>query len=155
MARLKPGDKAPDFKLSDQNGNRVALKDYAGRKLFVFFYPKANTSGCTLQAQTVRDGLPRLEKSGVSALGISPDQPAQQKKFDDKYALGFPLLSDTDHSIAAAYDVWGEKKMYGKTFEGIIRSAFLVDEKGRILHAWYKISPKDTVPELMRALTLE
>lgn len=155
MARLKPGDKAPDFKLSDQNGNNVALKDYAGRRLFVFFYPKANTSGCTLQARTVRDALPQLAESGVSVLGISPDQPAQQKKFDDKHALGFPLLSDADHGIAAAYDVWGEKKMYGKTFEGIIRSAFLIDEKGKILHAWYKISPKDTVPELMRALALE
>ena len=100
----------------------------------------------------MRDALPKLAESGVSALGISPDQPAQQKKFDDKYALGFPLLCDADHNIAGAYGVWGEKKMYGKTYEGIIRSAFLIDEKGKILNAWYKISPKETVPELMRAL---
>jgi peroxiredoxin Q/BCP len=100
----------------------------------------------------VRDALPDLKKHVVAALGISPDPPAQQKKFDDKYGLGFPLLSDADHRIAEAYGVWGEKKMYGKTFMGVVRSAFLVDNSGKIAAAWHTISPKDTVPELMKVL---
>jgi peroxiredoxin Q/BCP len=100
----------------------------------------------------VRDALPDLESRGVAVLGISPDAPEVQKKFDRKFDLGFHLLSDADHKIATAYGVWGEKKMYGKTFMGIIRSAFLIDEKGKIAAAWYKISPKNTVPELMQAL---
>ena len=100
----------------------------------------------------MRDALPKLQAAGVAAVGISPDPPGQQKRFDEKYGLGFPLLSDTDHTIAEAYGVWGEKKMYGKTFMGIVRSAFLIDDKGRILQAWYNISPKDTIPELFKAL---
>jgi thioredoxin-dependent peroxiredoxin len=100
----------------------------------------------------VRDALPELAAKGVVVVGISPDSPAQQKKFDDKHALGFPLLSDSDHKIAEAYGVWGEKKMYGKTFMGIVRSAFLIDENGALSACWYKISPKDTVPKLMAAL---
>lgn len=100
----------------------------------------------------MRDALPELEKRNVAALGISPDPPGKQKKFDDKYGLGFPLLSDPNHEIAEAYGVWGEKKMYGKTSMGIVRSAFLVDEKGKTAATWYKISPKDTIPKLMEAL---
>ena len=100
----------------------------------------------------MRDALPDLQTRDVAALGISPDTPAQQKKFDDKYGLGFPLLSDADHRIAESYGVWGEKKMYGKAFMGVVRSAFLIDENGRIADAWYKISPKDTIPELMKVL---
>ena len=100
----------------------------------------------------MRDALPDLEALGASAIGISPDAPAKQKKFDDKYELGFPLLSDSDHHIAEAFGVWGEKKMYGKTFMGITRSAFLIDENGQIEGSWYKISPKDTVPELLKVL---
>ncbi len=100
----------------------------------------------------MRDALPELEKRGVAVVGISPDPQKQQKKFDDKHDLGFPLLCDTEHHIAEAYGVWGEKKMYGKTFMGIVRSSFLIDDKGRIAAAWYKISPKDTVPKLMSVL---
>lgn len=100
----------------------------------------------------MRDALPELKSLGVAAVGISPDTPQQQKKFDDKYQLGFPLLSDTEHQIAAAYGVWGEKKMYGKTFMGIVRSSFLVDENGKIAAVWYNISPKNTVPDLFKAL---
>ncbi len=100
----------------------------------------------------MRDALPDLEKKGVAAVGISPDPPQAQKKFDDKFGLGFPLLSDEDHAIAEAYGVWGEKKMYGKTSMGIVRSAFLIGEDGKIDAAWYKISPKDTIPELMNYL---
>lgn len=100
----------------------------------------------------MRDALPELEGFKVAAVGISPDKPAQQKKFDDKHELGFPLLSDPEHRIAEAYSVWGEKKMYGKTYMGIVRSAFLIDKNGKIEAAWYKISPKKTTPELFKAL---
>ena len=100
----------------------------------------------------MRDALKELSGRNIAVVGISPDKPETQKKFDDKHNLGFPLLSDPDHKTAEAYGVWGEKKMYGKTFMGIIRSSFLIDEKGKILNAWYKISPKNTVPELMKVL---
>jgi peroxiredoxin Q/BCP len=100
----------------------------------------------------VRDARDDLSRLNVAAVGISPDKPEQQKKFDDKHGLGFPLLSDADHRVAESYGVWGEKSMYGKKFMGIIRSSFLIDEKGKIVKSWYKISPKKTVPELMDAL---
>jgi len=152
MAQLKPGDVAPQFELDDQNAKKVKLSDFKGRKLLLYFYPKANTPGCTTQACSVRDASGDLSSLGVAALGISPDAPAQQKKFDDKYDLGFPLLSDTDHAVADAYAVWGEKSMYGKKYEGIIRSSFLIDENGKIIQTWYKVSPKDTVPKAREAL---
>ena len=100
----------------------------------------------------MRDARPELDQKGVAVVGVSPDTPRKQKNFDAKYALGFPLLSDPDHRMAEAYGVWGEKKMYGKTYMGIVRSAFLVDQSGRIAAAWYKISPKNTVPELFKVL---
>jgi len=149
---LKAGDTAPDFQLADQSGKTIKLSDFKGKKLLVYFYPKADTPGCTKQACSVRDALPDFVPLGIAAVGISPDKPEQQMKFDKKHALGFPLLSDEDHSVARAYGVWGEKKMYGKTYEGIIRSSFLVDEKGKIIGAWYKVSPADTVPNAKKAL---
>ena len=152
MGQLKAGDVAPDFELEDQNGSKVRLSDFKGRKLLLYFYPKANTPGCTTQACSVRDARGDLDPMGVAAVGISPDTPGQQKKFDEKYGLGFTLLSDTDHRVADAYGVWGEKSMYGKKYEGIIRSSFLIDESGKILQAWYKVSPKDTVPNVREAL---
>jgi peroxiredoxin Q/BCP len=152
MAQLKVGDKAPDFALTDQHGNKVKLKDRRGRKTVVYFYPKANTSGCTTQSCALRDAEPALRKLKADVLGISPDQPAAQLKFDEKYDLGFPLLSDADHAVAEAWGAWGEKSMYGKKFMGIVRSAFVVDEKGKIAAAFYKVSPKDTVPKVTEAL---
>jgi len=116
----------------------------------VYFYPKADTPGCTTQACSLRDVLP--EVGDTSVLGISPDPPARQAKFDQKYGLGFPLLADEDHSVAEAYGVWGEKSNYGRTYMGIIRSAFLIDEKGKLAKVWYKVSPKDTAPNLLAAL---
>ncbi len=147
---LKPGDKAPDFTLLDQDGNKVKLSGFKGRKVLVYFYPKADTPGCTQQACLLRDAMPDIGDTAV--LGISPDPPGRQAKFAAKYSLGFPLLADEDHAVAEAYDVWGEKSMYGKKYMGIVRSAFLIDEKGRIEHAWYKVSPKDTAGNLLKAL---
>ena len=150
---LKPGDTAPDFTLLDQHGQPFALKkSLKDRKAphLVYFYPKADTPGCTTQACGLRDAAGDIGDAVV--LGISPDKPAKLEKFDTKYGLGFTLLSDEDHAVAEAYDVWQEKSMYGKKYMGILRSAFLVDEKGRIAEAWYKVSPKDTTANLLGAL---
>jgi peroxiredoxin Q/BCP len=152
MAKLKRGDKAPSFALVDQEGQKVSLSDFRGRKLLLYFYPKADTPGCTKQACSIRDAREDLASTGALVVGISPDTPERQQKFDTKHALGFPLLSDPDHKAARAYDVWGEKSMYGKKYMGIIRSSFLVDEKGKIVEAWYKVSPKETVPKAQQAL---
>jgi peroxiredoxin Q/BCP len=147
---LKPGDLAPKFTLLDAGGTEVSLGDFRGRKVLVYFYPQADTPGCTKQACGLRDALPDIGDAAV--VGISPDKPAALTKFDTKYGLGFPLLSDPDHAVAEAYEVWGEKKNYGRTYMGIIRSAFLVGEEGRIEQAWYKISPADTPTKLKAAL---
>jgi len=153
MGRLQEGDRAPNFTLTDQNGKTVKLSDFKGRKLLLYFYPKANTSGCTQQARNVRDALSQFSKQKLAVMGVSPDKPEDQKKFDEKNSLGFPLLSDPDHATADAYGAWGEKSMYGKKYEGVLRSAFLIDEKGKIAQTWYKISSKDTVPKALQALT--
>ena len=152
MAHLKEGSKAPAFSLKDQDGNTVKLTDFKGRKLLVYFYPKADTPGCTTQSCSVRDSKADLAKLGVAVVGISPDKPSKQAAFDQKYGLGFPLLADEDHSVAEKYDVWGEKVNYGRTYMGIIRSSFLIDENGKVERAWYKVSPKDTVPNARAAL---
>jgi peroxiredoxin Q/BCP len=147
---LTTGKTAPDFTLLNQREEQVHLKDLRGRNVLVYFYPKADTPGCTTQACGLRDVAGQIGDTVV--LGLSPDKPAKLAKFDDKYGLGFALLSDPDHATADAYGAWGEKSMYGKKYMGIVRSAFLVDEKGRISHAWPKISPKDTPTNLLKAL---
>jgi len=152
MAQLNIGDPAPDFALADQEGNTVKLSDFQGKKVLLYFYPKADTPGCTKQACQIRDARSELADLGVDAVGISPDKPGAQKKFDGKYGLGFPLLSDPDHAAAQAYGAWGEKSMYGKKSMGIIRSSFLIDEQGKIMGTWYKVKPEDTVPLAEQAL---
>jgi peroxiredoxin Q/BCP len=152
MATLHAGDKAPNFKLSDQDEKNVNLADFKGRKLLLYFYPKADTPGCTKQACSVRDAKAELADLGVDVIGISPDAPGKQKKFADKHDLGFTLLSDQDNKVAKAYGAWGEKSMYGKKYEGIIRSALLLNEEGKVVQTWYKVSPKDTVPKALKAL---
>jgi len=152
MAALKTGDKAPAFSLLDQQGKKVSLSDFKGGKLLLYFYPKADTPGCTKQACSIRDASKELEKLVAAAVGISPDEPARQKKFDDKYSLGFPLLSDPDNKVAKAYGAWGEKSMYGKTYEGIIRSSFVIDGQGKILQVSYNVKPLDTVPNATEVL---
>ena len=153
MTKLKQGDPAPDFSLKDQDGKTVNLSDFKGKMVLIYFYPKAMTPGCTLQACSVRDSLGDLSDLGMAAVGISPDPVEKQKKFDEKHDLGFPLLSDPDHQVAQAYGVWGEKKMFGKTRKGIIRSSFLVNENGKILNAWYRVKPLKTVPEAEGAVS--
>jgi peroxiredoxin Q/BCP len=150
---LKPGDKAPDFTLLDQHGEEFSLKQSLKEKKvwhLIYFYPKADTPGCTQQSCGLRDIAGDIGDTAI--IGISPDKPAAQAKFDTKYSLGFPLLSDQDHAVAEAYGAWGEKSMYGKKYMGIIRSAFLIDEKGKIAQAWPKVSPKDTPLNLVKAL---
>ncbi|MDQ3947473.1 MAG: thioredoxin-dependent thiol peroxidase [Actinomycetota bacterium] len=150
---LKVGDPAPEFALPDQHGETVRLADLRGRRVVLYFYPKADTPGCTTQACSVRDARPDLDTAGAVVIGISPDEPATQARFDTKHGLAFPLLSDADHAVAEAYGVWGEKSMYGKKFMGIIRSVFVIDEAGRIVETLYKVSPKDTVPKALLALS--
>ena len=147
---LSPGDQAPDFTLLDQNEAPVQLSSFRSRKVLVYFYPKADTPGCTKQACGLNEVLGDIGDTAV--LGISPDKPSKQLRFAEKYGLGFPLLADEDHAVAEAYGAWGEKSMYGKKYMGIIRSAFLVDEKGKIEEAWPKVSPKDTPANLLKAL---
>ena len=155
MARLTAGDNAPKFELSDQDNQMVKLEDFRGKKLLVYFYPRADTSGCTKQACSVRDAREELAALGVDVVGISPDKPSKQKNFDAKHGLGFSLLSDQDNLIAKAYGAWGEKSMYGKKYEGIIRSSMLIDEQGKVIETWYKVSPKDTVPKAIETLEEE
>lgn len=147
---LTAGAPAPSFTLIDQHGAEVSLASYRGRDVLIYFYPKADTPGCTTQACGLRDVLGDIGDAAV--IGISPDKPAALAKFDTKYGLGFTLLSDLDHSVADAYGVWREKKNYGKVYMGIERSAFLVGADGDLRHVWYKISAKDTPTRLLEAL---
>ena len=151
---LAAGDTAPAFSLPDQHGTTVRLADYRGRKLLVYFYPKADTPGCTVQSCRVRDARPDFSALGVDVVGISADTPEDQGKFDAKYSLGFPLLADTDHAVCEAWGAWGDKSMYGKTYQGIIRSSFLVGGDGRIIAAWYKVKPEETVAKALEALAV-
>ncbi len=150
MAKLSSGTAAPAFTLLDQSGKKVSLAGFSGRKVLVFFYPKADTPVCTTQACGLRDVADDIGDTAV--IGISPDLPKKLERFDSKHDLGFTLLSDPEHEVAGEYGVWGEKKLYGKVYMGVIRSSFLIDEDGSIDTAWYKISPKDTPTKLLAAL---
>ncbi len=144
------GSAAPNIKLLNQDGDTVALSSFKGRKVLIYFYPKADTPGCTTQSCALRDIAEEIGDTVI--IGISPDAPVKLKKFDDKYSLGFTLLSDEDHAVAEQFGVWVEKSMYGRKYMGVQRSSFLIDEKGRIKRAWPKISPKDTPTQLLKAL---
>lgn len=147
---LKVGDKAPAIELLDQNGKTVSLAKLGKKKVLVYFYPKADTPGCTTQSCGLRDIKGDVGRTAI--IGISPDKPEKLKKFDDKYELGFTLLSDLEHTVSLAYKVWKKKSMYGREYMGVERSAFLIDTNGIIQEAWYKISPKDTPLNLLKAL---
>ena len=148
--RLSPGDPAPAFTLPDQSGQPVTLEGFRGRRVLVYFYPKADTPGCTAQACGLRDV--RSQIGATTVVGISPDPPKRQAAFDAKYSLGFPLLSDPDHAVAEAYGVWVQKSMYGRSYMGIERSAFLVGEDGLLDQVWYKVTPAATAENLLKAL---
>jgi len=152
MTTLHPGDPAPPFSLPDQTGRTVSLSDFVGRTLLVYFYPKADTPGCTTQSCEVRDAREDLRSLGVDVVGISVSPVEDQRAFDEKFGLGFPLLSDPDHSVCDAWGAWGEKSLYGNRYLGVIRSSFLVGPDGAIRDAWYKVAPKETVPKALKTL---
>jgi peroxiredoxin Q/BCP len=153
-ARLEVGDKAPAFTLEDADGKKVSLADYRGRKLIVYFYPAASTPGCTKEACDFRDNLQDLNDAGLDVVGISPDKPAKLAKFRDAEGLTFPLLSDPGRAVLEKWGAYGEKKMYGKTVQGVIRSTFVVDEKGKIALAQYNIRATGHVDKLRRDLAV-
>jgi peroxiredoxin Q/BCP len=150
--RLEVGDKAPAFSLLDADGNMVKLSDYKGRRVVVYFYPAASTPGCTKQACDFRDSLSELNGAGLDVVGISPDKPAKLAKFRDDQKLTFPLLSDPDRQVLTAWGAYGEKTMYGKTVLGVIRSTFVVDEKGKIAEAQYNVKAAHTTTKIQKIL---
>ncbi|MFF1382942.1 thioredoxin-dependent thiol peroxidase [Arthrobacter sp. NPDC058288] len=152
--RLNPGTAAPDFKLKDSGGKDVSLQDYRGRNVIVYFYPAASTPGCTKEACDFRDTLASLQREGYDVLGISPDPVAKLATFAEKEGLTFPLLSDEDHAVAEAYAAWGEKKNYGRTYEGLIRSTIVVDPGGNVAVAQYNVRATGHVAKLRRDLGL-
>ena len=154
MAQLQSGAAAPAFSLPDQDGKTVNLADFAGKKLLLYFYPKADTPGCTKQACAVRDVYTQIEAENAVVVGISPDAPQALVKFRQKYGLPFILLSDPDHAVAEAYGAWGEKKAFGKTYEGIIRSHFAIDEEGRIADFKVRVKPEKTADLALRLIEL-
>nr|WP_296777973.1 thioredoxin-dependent thiol peroxidase [Rhodococcus sp. (in: high G+C Gram-positive bacteria)] len=152
--KLEAGDTAPAFTLPDADGNPVSLADYKGKKVIVYFYPAASTPGCTKQACDFRDSLAELNGEGLEVIGISPDKPAKLAKFRDKEGLNFPLLSDEEKTTLEAWSAFGEKKNYGKVYEGVIRSTFLVDEEGKIEVAQYNVRATGHVAKLRRDLSV-
>ena len=153
--RLTPGDTAPDFTLADDQGGEVTLSDLRGRKVIVYFYPAAMTPGCTKQACDFTDSLESLQGAGYEVLGISPDKPEKLAKFRERDALSIPLLSDGDKTVMKQWGAFGEKKLYGKTVEGVIRSTVVVDEDGAVSHAWYNVKATGHVAKLRRDLGLD
>lgn len=146
------GENAPDFALTNQDGKTVRLSDFRGKKVVLFAYPKAGTSGCTTQACGFRDQFPKMEANNVVVLGISPDAPKDQKKWALKEGLQYDLLSDLDHQVLEQWSAWGERSMYGKTYMGVVRSHWVIDEQGKIIDAQVGVSAKDSVEKAVKAL---
>jgi peroxiredoxin Q/BCP len=151
MTPLKEGDKAPAFSGKDQHGQKVSLADYKGKKLILYFYPQDNTPTCTVQACNLRDNDALLRKEGFSILGVSPDDEKSHLKFEAKFNLPFPLLADPEHKIIDKYGVWGEKQLYGRKYQGLHRTTFLIDEKGVIVRIFLKPRSKTHSEEIMKA----
>jgi len=149
---LKPGDKAPAFSLTSDAGETVSLSSLAGRKVVLYFYPKDDTSGCTAEACEFRDLWAEVKRAGAVVLGVSPDGVESHGKFKRKYRLPFGLLADPDHATAERYGVWGEKAMYGRKYFGILRTTFVIDEKGRILHVFERVKPKGHARQVLEVL---
>jgi peroxiredoxin Q/BCP len=149
---IQAGDPAPDFELPSDGGETVRLRDLRGKKVVLYFYPRDDTSGCTREACGFRDALPDIEERNAVVLGVSPDSIRSHERFRDKYDLNFPLLADEDHSVAEAYGAWGKKKMYGREYEGVLRSTFLIGEDGRVEKAYRKVKPAEHAAEVLSEL---
>lgn len=154
MKTLQKGDKAPDFKGVDQFGNSIALSDFKDKKLILFFYPKASTPGCTLEAQSMRDSFDVFKRKGYEIVGVSADTVKQQKNFCDKNLLPYPLIADTDKNIIMNYGVWGEKKFMGRTFDGILRTTFVINEYGIIDEIISKVETKNHATQLFKIIDI-
>jgi thioredoxin-dependent peroxiredoxin len=150
---LTPGTPAPPFKLLSDSGETVRLADFKGKKVVLYFYPKDDTSGCTTQACEFRDHWRAVQQAGAVVLGVSPDGVASHVKFKRKYQLPFPLLADPDHAMAERYGVWGEKSMYGRKYMGMLRTTFVLDEKGRVARVFEKVKPKGHAAQVLEALS--
>ena len=150
---LKQGDRAPDFELATDGGGSVRLSDLRGKRVVLYFYPKDDTSGCTKQACAFRDTRDEWKERNVIVLGVSPDKVASHDRFRDKYDLNFPLLSDPDHSVAEAYGAWGKKKMYGREYEGILRTTFVIDEQGTIEKVYEKVKAAENASQVLQDLS--
>jgi len=151
MTHLKEGEKAPAFSGKDQNGDKISLADYKGKKLVLYFYPQDNTPTCTEEACNLRDNFSLLKKEGFTILGVSPDDEKSHKKFETKFSLPFTLIADTDHKIIDKYGVWGEKQMFGNKYMGLLRTTFLIDEKGTIRKIFLKPKSKQHSEEIIKA----
>jgi peroxiredoxin Q/BCP len=149
---LKPGDNAPAFTLPADSGEPVSLAGLKGKRVVLYFYPKDDTSGCTTEACGFRDNWKAVTRAGAVVLGVSPDPVASHVRFKQKYRLPFPLLADTDHRVAEAYGAWGEKSMYGRTYQGILRTTFIIDEEGRIARVFERVKPKEHAAQVLEAL---
>lgn len=152
MAKLNVGDMAPDFTGLTQEGNSLSLSDLKGSRIVLYFYPKDNTSGCTLEAKSLRDGKAELAERGYRIIGVSPDSERSHQNFCAKHDLNFTLLADTDHSICEAFGVWAEKSMYGRKYMGVIRTTFLLDEEGRITHIFNKVKTAEHYQQIVNEL---
>ena len=155
MAFLNKGDKAPDFTAKDQDGKMVSLKDFKGQKIILYFYPKADTPGCTAESCNLRDNYDDLLGRGYKIIGVSPDTVEKQKKFAEKYNLPFPLLADTDLEVIKAYGAWGTKSMYGKSYEGLLRTTYVIDEQGKIEKVITTVKTNDHAAQILQAMGKE
>jgi peroxiredoxin Q/BCP len=149
---IREGEMAPEFELESDRGDTVRLTDLRGKRVVLYFYPRDDTSGCTKQACSFRDNLPEFEATETVVLGVSPDDVSSHRKFRDKYKLNFPLLADPEHQVAAAYGAWGKKRMYGREYEGILRTTFVIDRDGRVERVYEKVKPADHAEALLSDL---
>ncbi len=152
MTHLQEGDMAPDFTGLNEHGEEIKLSDYRGKKLILFFYPKDNTPGCTAEACNLRDNFDLLKERGFELLGVSPDSQRKHQNFISKFELPFPLIADTEHEVLKLYGAWGEKQMYGKTYEGVLRTTFIIDEEGKITKIFKKVKTKAHTEQILEAL---